>query len=123
VIQGKDGIGVLLDEGVISCVTLCRSGPSRIPRIEVPSDELLSTLVGDLAHEVVIITVGRPQECRSDTEQTLEGLFNQIELVVDLIKGESSEIFMVPGVRGDHMSLSVGVLHTFNVDRVVNATV
>ena len=122
-VQSQDGLGVLLDERIISFVALSRGGSSRVARVKVPCDELLSAFVGDLANEVVVVAVRRPQERGSDTEETLEGLFDQPELVVDLVVSQGGEILVVPGVGRDHVSLCVSVLHTLDVDFVIDTTV
>jgi hypothetical protein len=122
-IQSQDGAGVLLDEIIVSFVALGGSRPSRVAGVEVPCDEFLSALVGDLAYEIVVVAVRRPQERRRDAEQTLEGLFDSPELVVDLVEGKSGEVLMIPGVRSDHVPLTVGVFHTFHIDRIVDTTV
>ena len=122
-IQDQDRLWARIDETTISLVTLCCSGPSRVTRVEVPKDELLTALVGTLLNEIGVVAVRRSHERGCNAQYTLEGLLDEKHLVVDLVKRECGEVGVRPGVRGDHMSMLVSVLHTRDIVSVVDTAV
>jgi len=110
-------------EFIVSSVALCCSGSSRIARIEVPDDDLLSATSGSLAHEVVVAAIGRSNEGGRDTDDALQSLIDTAHLGSDLCQRELREVLVGPGVRCDHVSLTVGILDPLDTFWGVYATI
>lgn len=110
-------------ESVICFVALGCSRPGGITRVEIPSDEVLSTGLRNLTHEVIVIAVWRPYERGRDPEEALESLVDALHLAVDLVRVKGGEVWMAPRVRGDHVTITIGILNAFNALWVVDATV
>jgi hypothetical protein len=110
-------------EFIVSLLALSCSRSSRIARIEVPGNEFLTTTMGDLAYEVVIVAVGRSREGGSDADDAIKGVFDTAHLGVYIFCRECREVLMGPGVRCNHVSLAVGKLDTFDVFIFIDASV
>lgn len=110
-------------KGIISRVTLCRCRSCRIARVKVPDNDFLAALFSYLANKVVVAAVRRSHKCRRDTDETLESLFDAPHLVVNLVKGQSGQIFVRPCMRGDLVSFVVDVLDALNALVSVNTPV
>jgi len=123
VVKGQDGGRMPADDLVVSSFTLGWGRTSGIARIKVPESKVLSTGVGNLANEVVVRAIGWPHERRRDAQNALERLFKKRHLTVNLVLGESGEVFVGPGVRRNLMTCVVSVLYALNVSFVIDTPV
>jgi len=73
---------VHFSEFIVSLLALSWSRSSGIAGIEVPGDEFLSTTMGDLAYEVVVVAVGRSCEGGLDADDAIKGVFDTAHLGV-----------------------------------------
>jgi hypothetical protein len=71
--------------------------------------------MSDLAHEVVVVAIGRPHESRLDADDALEGSFDTAHLGMYFFGRESGEILVSPGVRCNHVTVVVGIFDPLDV--------
>ena len=114
---------MVLGEFIVSRITLCRRGSSRITGVEVPGDEFLSASVSDLTHKVVVVAVRRSHEGGLDANNALESLVDKSHLRVDLIVREFAKVLVSPSVRSNHVSLAVGKFNPRDIFRRIDTII
>jgi len=123
VVKSQDVIRMLGDESVIGSLALGGGRAGRITRVEVPQDERLVTLGGNLLNKAVVVTIRRPHERRIDTRNAHESLFNEPHLIMDLVKAECGEIRVRPGVGLDLVATLDGRQDTVDVVLIIDTTI
>jgi len=121
VVEGEDGAGV---GGDLVIVVLHDSGCVVLPvvGVKVPQRDGLSSHSSNLLNLVVVVSVGRTNKCRICTSDLHDGLFDEPELVVELVPVQGVEVLVRPSVRGDLMTLVIGVFDAGSLIFVVNTT-
>lgn len=120
VVESKDGAGALSDLGI---VVVHDGGGIVLPvvGVEVPERNGLASDTSDFLNHVIVVSVGRTDECRICASDLHDCLFNEPELVVELVPVQGVKVLVRPGVRGDLVALVVGILDTSGLVFVVDA--
>lgn len=120
VVESEDGAGV---GGNLSVVVCHDGGGIVLPvvGVEVPKGDGLASDSGNFLHHVIVVSEGRTDECRVCPSDLHDCLFDEPELVMELVPVESVEVFVGPSVGGDLMTLVIGELDPGSLIFIVDA--
>jgi len=85
VVESQNSIRVLVSDVTVHVLRVLWRGASGIARIKVPKSHVLSTDIGGIEDQLVVVSIRRAHPRRLNTDDTLQGQFNTPHLVVDLV--------------------------------------